>query len=276
MEPQQTPGPVTGIGDEKVLAQFVAEHRQKLPDTAQPAPFDALVERMKAKTVETPEQTAAREASESRQVLRQEQARRQGELAKLIQSAGNRYADCTLDTFNVTSARQQKVVAAIADYIDLLRDAWESTGLVLYGPVGTGKDHLAIAVARVAVEQIGKRVAWVNGQDLFGQIRDNIDKGSPEAGLIRHYAGPDLLVLSDPLPPAMGKGDELTMYQASMLYRLIDARYSRGQVTIVTLNVNDDDEADRRIGTPTWDRINHGAWKVHCDWASYRKPAREI
>lgn len=224
----------------------------------------------------SPEQQADRDATEAREALHRERSRRQGDLAKLFQTAGERYASCTLGTFKATTPRQREVIKAVGEYTDLLRDAWESTGLVLYGPVGTGKDHLAMAVARIAIEQIGKRVAWVNGQTWFGNLRDSIDKGTPEASMIGQLATPDLLVLSDPLPPAMGKGDELTPYQSSMLYRLVDARYSRGQVTVVTVNVNDDREADRRMGTPTWDRLCHGAWKVRCNWPSYRKVAREV
>lgn len=270
------PADPTDIAAEKQLAEFVAEKRQKPPALPALAPFEAVVQSLKLKCAETPEEAAAREESEARKALRQEQSRRQGELAKLIHSAGERYANCTLENFRVSGPAQRKVVKAIGEYIDLLRDAWESTGLVLFGKVGTGKDHLAFAVAKVAVEQIGKRVAWVNGQNWFGALRDNIDRDTPEAKLINELAAPDLLVLSDPLPPAMGKGDELTPYQASMLYRLIDARYSRGQITIVTLNVLDDDEADRRLGTPTWDRLNHGSWKVYCGWESHRKPAKEF
>lgn len=268
------PAPATGA--EKQLAEFVAKNRVVQPDHRATPEFEKLANRILAKSVETPEQVAAREAGEARHALLREQANRQGELAKLIRTAGERYATCTIDTFKAVSPAQKMVRRAVEDYIDLLRDAWETTGLVLYGKVGTGKDHLAMSVARVAIQEIGKRVAWVNGQSWFGSLRDSIDKGTPESSQINAMASPDLLVLSDPLPPAMGKGDELTPYQASMLYRLIDARYSRGLITIVTLNVNDDQEADRRIGTPTWDRICHGVWKVHCNWPSYRAAAKEF
>lgn len=273
MEPSKL-DPATDTAAEKQLADFLANQRHAPSILVNP--FDELAQRIASKCVETPEQAAVREANEAQRALRQERARRQGELAKLIQSAGNRYADCTLANYRATAPKQREALKAVGEYIDLLRDAWESTGLVLYGPVGTGKDHLAMAVARVAIDEIGKRAAWVNGQTWFGNNRDSIERGITEAAAINALATPDLLVLSDPLPPAMGKGDELTPYQASMLYRLIDARYSRGQITIVTLNVNDDDEADRRLGEATWDRINHGVWKIHCDWPTYRKPAREF
>ena len=256
---------------------------EQKPNTATEAePFrvsrtiDAIAAKIREATTETPQQRADRESSEGRAALLRERSRRQGELAKLVRAAGARYAECSLRNFHVTTPAQRTVVKAVGEYIDLLRDAWESTGLVLYGKVGTGKDHLAFAVARFAIEDLGKSVAWVNGQSWFGSLREAIDKQVPESVLLGSLISPDLLVLSDPLPPAMGRGDELTPYQAAMLYRLVDARYSRGQITVITVNVNDDDEADRRMGTPTWDRVCHGAWKIHCDWPTYRKPVKTI
>ena len=90
--------------------------------------------------------------------------------------------------------------------------------------------------------------------------------------MIAELARPDVLCLSDPLPPV----GALTQFQATMLYRLVDARYSRGVPTICTVNVADDAEADERMGVPTWDRLCHGAWKLHCAWPTYRRPAREV
>jgi DNA replication protein DnaC len=68
----------------------------------------------------------------------------------------------------------------------------------------------------------------------------------------------------------------LTQHQATMLYRLVDARYSKGVPTICTVNVASDAEADERMGAATWDRLCHDAWKFNCNWPTYRKPAREI
>lgn len=275
-----TPTPPTGTSTtaiEQQLADYVAEHRQHLPQLSAAKPsFSALVGKLDAALAESPEARQQREAKEAQRALTRQRGERQGLLTKLIQAAGNRYATCTLDSYRVTNQRQQEAVRAVAEYADMLRDAWESSGLVLYGPIGTGKDHLAFAVASLAITELGKRVEWVNGQAWFGQLRDNMDKDIPEAAAIGTLARPDLLVLSDPLPPAMQRGDELTAYQATMLYRLVDARYSRGVPTIVTLNVVDDSEAYRRIGAPTWDRLCHDAWKIACNWPSYRKPKRIV
>lgn len=188
----------------------------------------------------------------------------------LISGAGQKYEDCRLRTFEATTPYQSKVVAHLQQYVDDFADHLAANeGLILYGPVGTGKDHLAFSVAGAAAWNGMLKSKWVNGQSWFGRVRDAMDKDTTEAELISEMERPDILVLSDPLPPI----GPLSQHQATMLYRLIDARYSqKNKVTIVTVNVADDQEADERIGAPTWDRICHNALKINCRWATYRKP----
>lgn len=213
-------------------------------------------------------------ASESRAAEYERQKREReadDRLRELNKGAGRRYAGCSLETFKTPTAHHKKVAAAVAEYRDTLRERFrESEGLVLYGPVGTGKDHLAYAVASHAAKNISVR--WMNGQEWFGQVRDAMDSNRSEEAIIFSIKTPGLLVISDPLPPV---GD-LTQHQATMLYRAIESRYADGKLTITTINVADDDEADKRMGAATWDRLCHGAWKIHCKWPSYRKPAKQI
>jgi DNA replication protein DnaC len=215
--------------------------------------------------VETDEARQAREARESQRAEQRAAGERMQRYIDLVKTAGNRYHNCTLDSFQCTRPAQNSVVDALRDYI--ANDCNES--LILYGPVGTGKDHLAFAVCRCAVKT-GKTVKWVNGQAWFGIVRDAMDTDRSEASLIADLSRPALLCLSDPLPPV----GALTQHQATMLYRVIDTRYSKGLPTICTVNVANDQEADERMGAATWDRLCHDAYKLSCNWPTYRKPAR--
>lgn len=203
---------------------------------------------------------------------RRREQRAADNLQRLALAVGSRYAKCSLESFKATTDLQRRVLAQVREYGSTLKERYAACeGLVLYGPVGTGKDHLAYTLATL-VAKSGGYVRWQNGQAWFGLVRDAMDKHTSEESIIESFQRPDLLVLSDPLPPV---GD-LTQHQATMLYRAIDARYSHGKITITTVNVADDDEADKRMGAATWDRICDGAWKLFCNWPSNRKPAREV
>lgn len=193
---------------------------------------------------------------------------------------GNRrqYADCSIRTWKFDGAnmeRQAVVLGAVKEFVECLQSTRDiGINALFYGPPGTGKDFLATAIIRVATLEHGHTASHLNGVDWFVRLRDSMDSESSknESDLIKEACRPDWLVLSDPLPPV---GD-LTNYQASMLYRLIDERTSQRKPTIVTVNVANGEEAVKRMGGPTWDRIKHGAWVFPCNWPSFRKPVRTV
>jgi len=204
---------------------------------------------------------------------RREATKRQGLFADFI---GDRrqYEDCHFGGWIAKTSAQKAVIGALGDYCDQLPAHYRAgEGCLFYGPPGTGKDYLATIVAREACLTHGLKCKFINGMDLFVRLRDSMDnERTSEVGIVNELVRCSFLVVSDPLPPT---GD-LTPYQASMLYRLVDDRNSRGLPTIVTLNVSSGEEAIRRMGGATWDRIRHNAWAFACNWPSFRKPARVI
>jgi len=191
----------------------------------------------------------------------------QDRLAALWRIRGRRYEQCTLDNFHATTDAQRAAVANVRRYVENLPAMITAgTGLVLYGPPGTGKDHLLAAVMRAAIER-GAAVSWHSGPRLFAGLRDRLDDGSAEGDWIKRLAKPRVLAVSDPVPPVGG----LTNYQASMLYAVIDERYSACRPTWVTLNASGRDDAAARLTEPILDRLKDQAVVVRCDWTSYRK-----
>ncbi len=207
------------------------------------------------------------------QEAREEKNRRNETMRRLIASAGKRFSEFTLTSWKPAGAKQSEAKSAAIEWARTFPERKKTKeGLVLYGPVGTGKDHLAFGSVGFAVKEFGCTAEFCNGRDLVSEIRDRIGAGTAEKSLMDKLCRQDVLILSDPLPV---KG-ELSDFQADSFYRLVEWRDAEGLLTVCTLNVADNVEADRRLGSATWDRLCDRAWKIACFWASFRKPARDI
>lgn len=194
-----------------------------------------------------------------------------GALAKFLSSLGPRHRDARLENFQPPNAEAGEAVRRLKAYAD--RIAWHvaaGTGIVLYGPSGTGKDHLLVALAKVAIRH-GHNVKRITGAELFRMMRDAMSAGEECRRLERLKYG-SVLILSDPLPPL----GSLTPYQASVLYEIVDYRWQQRLPIWCSLNVANAQEADARIGASIVDRLQQEALVLKCNWPSYRRPAQMV
>jgi DNA replication protein DnaC len=225
---------------------------------------------------DSPEARARREARRAEIERREaEAAGRQRRMAigdnvrRLAQALGRRYGPdaCTLDGYILYHRDQRAVLDRLRALVPALPEfIARGRGLLLYGTVGTGKDHLLAAMLYAAARQ-GITCHWVNGQELFGAFRDNIASGRREAEILNDLAEPQVLAISDPIPPAAAP----TAWNVAQLLRLIDRRYREMKSTWATLNALSPEDADAKLSAPVFDRLRENAEMVRCFWPSYRE-----
>jgi len=194
---------------------------------------------------------------------------------KLIRKAGNalidarglRYADATLDNYVGKLPEQTKIVQQLRDYASNSNELIpQGQNVILLGPKGTGKDHLLMALAKEVLRFSGFTTKWENGCDMHQRFRESATSNRPTASPV-FAPSPDILWISDPLPPS----GVLTEFQQSAMFSVIDSRYSNLQPTWISINVENGQEAEQRMGAQTVDRLRHDALVLACNWPSFRQ-----
>lgn len=187
---------------------------------------------------------------------------------RLVQDAGSRYRGATLGSYQVgTDKHSVKRKAALDAAISYLQNArttiLKGQNLILFGTPGTGKDHLAIGIARFCASR-GLSARSISGQELFAASerarRNGLDAIDPRLKSCR------ILVLSDPLPNAVTP----SLYESKILMQLVDARYRERLATIVTANAESEQDLRDAIAGPLEDRLFGGAKVIEMKWTSCR------
>ena len=103
--------------------------------------------------------------------------------------------------------------------------------LLLVGPVGTGKTHLAWQVARHLAPQVGRTVVQTADQFAAGARGDG--SAQTAGAYLEHLSRASLLVLDD-----LG-AQTLTAWVSDAVFRVVDARYQHLLPMVLTSNVPD-------------------------------------
>ena len=116
-------------------------------------------------------------------------------------------------------------------------------GLLLVGPVGTGKTHLAAAISNKLISRLYS-VYFGNTTDIMSFIKSTYSKDAEmtEGEAIELMTEKvDLLVIDD-----LGKENE-TENTLSVLYQIINKLYETEKLVVITTNFNSSDLA-RKLG----------------------------
>ena len=141
--------------------------------------------------------------------------------------------------------------------------------VIICGPVGTGKTHLAQALGHRACRQ-GYSVLYIKTQRLLADLGGGMADGTLEKRL-RRYINEDLLILDD-----FGT-KEFSEHQCENLYELVNERYLKGSTIVVSNRAIKDWYqlfANLVLGESILDRIVNSAHHIISKGRSYRPMLR--
>ena len=201
-------------------------------------------------------------------LLQDEVERRSQKQLDLRLRRANLNTQKTLDNFdfafNPTINRQHVLQLASGDYIR------RKHNLLLCGPSGVGKSHLAQALAHEACKQ-GFNVLLVNAHRLLQHLNGGRADNSFDRRLAL-YLRPDLLVIDDfglkPLAPPAPQD----------LYDVIAERYEQGSILLTSNRAPSewpDLFADPLLASAGLDRLLHHADVLVITGSSFRAQARQ-
>jgi len=171
-------------------------------------------------------------------VARPCECRAQRRTARLLEHAQipRRYEHCTLANFETNfsgvdvSLRSARMMAS--RFVECYPVETDGKGLLLVGPVGVGKTHIAVGILRALVENRGVKGLFYDYRELLKEVQNsyNPNVAATEMEVLRPVFQAEVLVLDE-----LG-ASKPTEWVWDTIAHILNSRYNDRRTTIITTN----------------------------------------
>lgn len=177
-----------------------------------------------------------------------------------------RFAGKSFDDFQADGEKQKKALSTCMDYAARFPEhAKAGRCLLMFGKPGTGKTHLAAAIANDVIGA-GDTAVYRTVGGIVQSIKATYDhsSGKTEAQVMAAMVGADLLVIDE-----VG-ATKTTEFELAVLFAIVNGRYEEVRPTIVVSNLMPAELANA-MGDRCVDRLREGGGiALVFDWESAR------
>ncbi|MFB1093419.1 ATP-binding protein [Vibrio diabolicus] len=218
-------------------------------------------------TAEQMEQIAQQEVEKQSQVAFQnyQQSKVQDLLGR--SGVGKKHQKCRFTNYVTDNQGQRQAFSVSRRWVSEFLEG-DSKNFIFSGSTGTGKNHLACAIANALMTR-NKTVLVITVAELMMKIRDKYNRQSnvTEAQFLKYLSQVDLLVLDEVGVQRMND------HEAIMINTIIDSRYTNEKATGILTNLKSDD-LTQVLGARVMERLLESCEWVSFTWESFRKQVR--
>ena len=202
------------------------------------------IRRLLATASPTPSITPGTEKPESSSIIHGKASLRGEQEVWMEKVIPAKYRQCSFSNFKGGSG----LVKWLTDYAE----KWPPHSLILSGPCGAGKTHLAISILQEQIQHGHWLDIWfVSSPEMLREIKMTYDPDYPlsEADVIDKYTEIEFLVIDD-----LG-AEAATDWAISTFYLILDRRHRNDTPTLITTNLTTQ-EIEEKLGARIASRLS--------------------